>query len=86
MLLAPLHIYGDTVDIPSLLPSPVRIEFGDEIDRIRRMVAVTGQTVGAIDEVTGLPQLESLRFYQRDHSPRRGTATREEWTCARCHS
>ncbi len=41
-----VHIHGDTVDIfPAQATSPVRIEFfGDEIDRIRRMVAATGQT------------------------------------------
>ena len=54
------HIHGDTVDIfPAQAASPVRIEFfGDEIDRIRRMVAATGQTIGAIDEVTVAPARE----------------------------
>lgn len=54
------HIHGDTVDIfPAQATSPVRIEFfGDEIDRIRRMVAATGQTIGAIDEVTVAPARE----------------------------
>ncbi len=42
------HVHGDTVDIfPAQASSPVRIEFfGDEIDRIRRMVSSTGQTIG----------------------------------------
>ncbi len=46
------YVHGDTVDIfPAQAKSPVRLEFfGDEIDRIRRMVASTGQTIG--DEET----------------------------------
>ena len=42
------HVHGDTVDVfPAQGASPVRIEFfGDEIDRIRRMVSSTGQTIG----------------------------------------
>ncbi|HQE69659.1 MAG TPA: transcription-repair coupling factor, partial [Atopobiaceae bacterium] len=38
------HIHGDTVDVfPAQASSPVRIEFfGDEIDRVRRMVPSTG--------------------------------------------
>ena len=51
------HVHGDTVDVyPAQATSPVRIEFfGDEIDRIRRMVASTGQTIGELDEVTVAP-------------------------------
>ncbi len=51
------HVHGDTVDVyPSQATSPVRIEFfGDEIDRIRRMVASTGQTIGELQEVTVAP-------------------------------
>ena len=51
------HVHGDTVDVyPAQATSPVRIEFfGDEIDRIRRMVASTGQTIGELDEVTISP-------------------------------
>ena len=51
------HIHGDTVDVfPAQTTSPVRIEFfGDEIDRIRRMVASTGQTIGELDQVTIVP-------------------------------
>ena len=51
------HVHGDTVDIwPAQATSPVRIEFfGDEIDRVRRMVPSTGQTIGELDEVTISP-------------------------------
>ncbi len=47
------HVHGDAVDVyPAQATSPVRIEFfGDEIDRIRRMVPSTGQTIGDLDEV-----------------------------------
>jgi transcription-repair coupling factor (superfamily II helicase) len=47
------HVHGDTVDVyPAQATSPVRIEFfGDEIDRIRRMVPSTGQTIGELKEV-----------------------------------
>ena len=42
------NVHGDTVDVyPAQATAPVRMEFfGDEIDRIRRMVASTGQTIG----------------------------------------
>ncbi|MDY2777177.1 MAG: transcription-repair coupling factor [Collinsella sp.] len=42
------RVHGDAVDVyPAQSSAPVRIEFfGDEIDRIRRMVASTGQTIG----------------------------------------
>ncbi len=42
------RVLGDTVDIwAAQATAPVRIEFfGDEIDRIRLMVASTGQTIG----------------------------------------
>ncbi len=51
------HVHGDTVDVfPAQATSPVRIEFfGDEIDRIRRMVPATGQTIGELDSVTVSP-------------------------------
>ncbi len=51
------HVHGDTVDVyPAQATSPVRIEFfGDEIDRIRRMVASTGQTIGELQEVSISP-------------------------------
>ena len=42
------RVHGDTVEVfPAQEKAPVRIEFfGDEIDRIRRMVSSTGQTIG----------------------------------------
>ena len=42
------YVHGDSVDVfPAQATAPVRLEFfGDEIDRIRRMVASTGQTIG----------------------------------------
>ena len=51
------HVHGDTVDVfPAQAASPVRIEFfGDEIDRVRRMVASTGQTIGELRSVTVAP-------------------------------
>ncbi|MBQ1841056.1 MAG: DEAD/DEAH box helicase, partial [Atopobiaceae bacterium] len=51
------HVHGDTVDVfPAQATSPVRIEFfGDEIDRMRRMVASTGQTIGELQEVSISP-------------------------------
>ena len=51
------HVHGDTVDVfPAQAASPVRLEFfGDEIDRIRRMVASTGQTIGDDDSVEIFP-------------------------------
>lgn len=51
------HIHGDAVDIyPAQATSPVRIDFfGDEIDRVRRMVAATGQTIGDIKTVIVRP-------------------------------
>ena len=51
------HIHGDTVDIfPAQASAPVRIEFfGDEIDRVRRMVPSTGQTIGELAEVEIAP-------------------------------
>jgi transcription-repair coupling factor (superfamily II helicase) len=53
-------IHGDSVDIfPAQATSPVRIEFfGDEIDRVRRRVATTGQTIGELDGVTIGPARE----------------------------
>ena len=51
------RVHGDTVDLwPAQATAPVRIEFfGDEIDRIRRMVASTGQTIGDEQEVEVFP-------------------------------
>ena len=51
------RVRGDAVDVfPAQASTPVRIEFfGDEIDRVRRMVASTGQTIGALDEVVVAP-------------------------------
>ena len=51
------HVHGDAVDVfPAQATSPVRIEFfGDEIDRVRRMVPSTGQTIGELTEVTVSP-------------------------------
>ena len=51
------RVHGDSIDIyPAQATSPVRLEFfGDEIDRIRRMVASTGQTIGDVDEVEIYP-------------------------------
>ena len=54
------NVHGDTVDIyPAQATSPVRVEFfGDEIDRIRRMVASTGQTIGDEESVEIYPVRE----------------------------
>jgi transcription-repair coupling factor (superfamily II helicase) len=51
------HVHGDAVDIfPSQATSPVRVEFfGDEVDRVRRMVPTTGQTIGDLDAVRIMP-------------------------------
>lgn len=51
------HVHGDVVDVfPAQSTFPVRIEFfGDEIDRVRRMVASTGQTIGELASVTVAP-------------------------------
>ena len=51
------HVHGDTVDVyPAQATAPVRIEFfGDEIDRVRRMVPSTGQTIGELEEVRIVP-------------------------------
>ena len=51
------HVHGDVVDVwPAQSTSPVRLEFfGDEIDRIRRMVPSTGQTIGELESVTVSP-------------------------------
>ncbi len=47
------RVHGDAVDVyPAQASAPVRLEFfGDEVDRIRRMVPSTGQTIGDMDEV-----------------------------------
>ena len=54
------RVHGDTVDVyPAQATAPVRIEFfGDEIDRIRRMVASTGQTIGDDESVEIFPVRE----------------------------
>ena len=51
------HVHGDAADVfPAQATTPVRIEFfGDEIDRVRRMVAATGQTIGELKSVTVSP-------------------------------
>ncbi|MDY2788612.1 MAG: transcription-repair coupling factor [Atopobium sp.] len=51
------HIHGDAVDVfPAQATAPVRIEFfGDEIDRVRRMVASTKQTIGDLESVVVCP-------------------------------
>ncbi|RVU98189.1 transcription-repair coupling factor [Coriobacteriales bacterium OH1046] len=51
------RIHGDAVDVfPAQASSPVRIEFfGDEIDRVRRMVPSTGQTIGELRQVEIVP-------------------------------
>ncbi len=51
------HVHGDAVDVfPAQATSPVRIEFfGDEVDRVRRMVPATGQTIGELQSVTVSP-------------------------------
>ena len=51
------HVHGDTVDVwPAQATSPVRMEFfGDEVDRIRRVVPSTGQTIGELREATVSP-------------------------------
>lgn len=54
------HVHGDSIDIWAAQASaPVRLEFfGDEIDRIRLMVASTGQTIGDEDHVEISPVRE----------------------------
>lgn len=51
------HVHGDAVDVfPAQASSPVRIEFfGDEVDRVRRMLPSTGQTIGELREVLVSP-------------------------------
>lgn len=51
------RVHGDSVDIfPAQAREAVRIEFfGDEIDRIRRMVTSTGQTIGDEQQVEVFP-------------------------------
>jgi len=51
------HLHGDALDVfPVQMTSPVRLEFfGDEIDRVRRMVPATGQTIGELKGVSVLP-------------------------------
>ena len=54
------RVLGDAVDVwAAQATAPVRIEFfGDEIDRIRLMVASTGQTIGDEDSVEVSPVRE----------------------------
>ncbi|MBP3885574.1 MAG: transcription-repair coupling factor, partial [Olsenella sp.] len=51
------HVHGDSVDIfPAQATAPVRVEFfGDEVDRVRRMLPSTGQTIGELESVTISP-------------------------------
>ena len=51
------RVHGDSVDIfPAQAREAVRIEFfGDDIDRIRRMVTSTGQTIGDEQQVEVFP-------------------------------
>ncbi len=51
------HVHGDAIDVfPAQAREAVRIEFfGDEIDRIRRMVTSTGQTIGDEESVEIFP-------------------------------
>lgn len=51
------HVHGDSVDVfPAQAKTPVRIEFfGDEIDRIRRMVVSTKQTIADEESVRIVP-------------------------------
>ena len=51
------RVHGDSVEIfPAQAREAVRIEFfGDEIDRIRRMVTSTGQTIGDEQQVEVFP-------------------------------
>jgi transcription-repair coupling factor (superfamily II helicase) len=51
------HVHGDAVDVfPAQATAPVRIEFfGDEVDRVRRMLPSTGQTIGELEGVTVSP-------------------------------
>ncbi len=51
---------GDTLEIwPAQDQSPVRLEFfGDELERIRRMIAKTGQTISDLEEVVMYPANE----------------------------
>lgn len=53
-------IHGDNVDVyPAQGTNPVRLEFfGDEVDRIRRLVPATGQTIGDLDAVEFQPARE----------------------------
>ncbi len=50
-------VHGDAVDVfPAQATSPVRLEFfDDEVDRVRRMVPSTGQTIGVLVSVTVSP-------------------------------
>lgn len=54
------HVHGDSVDVWAAQgTAPVRMEFfGDEIDRIRLMVASTGQTIGDEDSIEVSPVRE----------------------------
>ncbi|ADK68792.1 transcription-repair coupling factor [Olsenella uli DSM 7084] len=51
------HVHGDAVDVyPAQASAPVRVEFfGDEVDRVRRMLPSTGQTIGELAEVVVTP-------------------------------
>ncbi|WP_058270764.1 transcription-repair coupling factor [Olsenella massiliensis] len=51
------HLHGDALDVfAAQATAPVRVEFfGDEVDRVRRMVPSTGQTIGELEEVAIRP-------------------------------
>ena len=53
-------VHGDAMDVfGSDAAYPVRIEFfGDDVDRIRKIVPSTGQTVADLDEVSVYPAIE----------------------------
>lgn len=53
-------VRGGTVDVyPGNLAYPVRLDFfGDELDEIRRIVPLTGQTISYFDEVDIFPVVE----------------------------
>ncbi|MDR0458879.1 MAG: transcription-repair coupling factor [Coriobacteriales bacterium] len=48
---------GDTLDLwPSTTNHPLRIElFGDEVEKIRRLVPSTGQSIGTVESITVYP-------------------------------
>lgn len=70
-------LHGDTLDIhPPLGTQAVRVEFfGDEIESIKRMVPISGQTLGELDHI----DLYGLREFPLDDDARaRGVAALEK--------